>query len=176
MAARGVDGAMTDTPPQERVFEGLGVSPGIGVGIAHVRESGAVDIPRYRITAAKVDVERQRFQDAVQRSRRQVGRLRSKARSMSGTISEELDYLLEAYQQMLKNSRLTRGVDRRIAEDRINAEAAVQGEMSEIAGTFAEMDDAYFAARLDDIREVAGRLLRNLTKTRVKSMPCCRRI
>ncbi len=169
MAARGVDGAMTDTPPQERVFEGLGVSPGIGVGIAHVRESGAVDIPRYRITAAKVDVERQRFQDAVQRSRRQVGRLRSKARSMSGTISEELDYLLEAYQQMLKNSRLTRGVDRRIAEDRINAEAAVQGEMSEIAGTFAEMDDAYFAARLDDIREVAGRLLRNLTKTRVKS-------
>ena len=160
---------MTDTSPQERVFEGLGVSPGIGVGIAHVRESGAVDIPRYRIAAAKIDVERQRFQDAVQRSRRQVGRLRSKARSMSGAISEELDYLLEAYQQMLKDSRLTRGVDRRIAEDRINAEAAVQGEMSEIAETFAEMDDAYFAARLDDIREVAGRLLRNLTKTRVKS-------
>jgi phosphoenolpyruvate-protein phosphotransferase (PTS system enzyme I) len=160
---------MTSSPPQERVFEGLGVSPGIGVGIAHVRESGAVDIPRYRITAAKVDAERRRFQDAVQRSRRQVGRLRSKARSMSGTISEELDYLLEAYQQMLKDSRLTRGADRRIAEDRINAEAAVQGEMSEIAGTFAEMDDAYFAARLDDIREVAGRLLRNLTKTRIKS-------
>ena len=160
---------MTESPPQERVFEGLGVSPGIGVGVAHVRESGAMDIPRYRIAAAKVKAERRRFQDAVQRSRRQVGRLRGKARSMSGAVSEELDFLLEAYQQMLKDSRLTRGVERRIAEDRINAEAAVQGEMSEIAGTFADMDDAYFAARLDDIREVAGRLLRNLTQTRVKS-------
>ena len=161
---------MTEKEPHEQIFEGLGVSPGIGVGVAHVRESGAIHVPQYEIVTGKVEAERQRFDDAVQRSRRQVGRLRGKARTMSGAIGEELDYLLEAYQQMLKDSRLIRGVDRRIREDRINAEAAVRDEISDIAKTFAAMDDAYFAARLDDIREVAGRLLRNLTKTRAKTI------
>ena len=40
--------------------------------------------------------------------------------------AEEVGYLLEAYLQMLSGSRLLRGVERRIAQDKINAEAAVQ--------------------------------------------------
>ena len=157
---------MATARSREQVFEGLGVSPGIGIGTAHVRESGAIDVPEYRVPAAKIEAERKRFKDAVVRTRRQIGRLRGKARAMPGAVAQELDYLLAAYQQMLKDSRLVRGVDARIGGARINAEAAVQAELAEVANSFAAVDDAYFAARLDDVRDVAARLVRNLTKPR----------
>ena len=61
--------------------------------------------------------------------------------------------------------RVLRGVENRIARDRINAEAAVQAEISAVAQEFAALDDAYLAARAEDVREVGDRLIRNLTKT-----------
>jgi phosphotransferase system enzyme I (PtsI) len=58
-----------------------------------------------------------------------------------------------------------RGVERRVAEDRINAERAVQDEIGEIGEGFAAMGDAYLSARIEDIRVVGSRLVRSLTKT-----------
>ena len=84
---------------------------------------------------------------------------------MSVAAAEELGYLLEAHLQMLSGSRLIRGVERRIKEERVNAEAAVQAEISEITLGFGAVADPYLAARVDDIREAGGRLIRNLTKT-----------
>ena len=149
----------------EQVFVGLGVSPGIAIGVAHLHDSGNVSVPEYHLPADRVETERARFADAVARASRQVSQLQRKARNLPGSSGEELSYLLDAYQQMLKNSRLVRGVDRRILEDRINAEAAVQHEIDQIVQGFAAMDDAYLAARIEDIRDVGRRLVRNLTKT-----------
>ncbi|MEE8393248.1 MAG: phosphoenolpyruvate--protein phosphotransferase [Rhodospirillales bacterium] len=154
---------------QEKTFSGLGVSPGIGIGVAHVRESGVIAVPEYCIPAKYLDEERVRLKDAVNRSRRQIGRLKAKAKTMPGAAGEELGYLLDAYYHMFKNSRLVRGAEQRITDERINAEMAVQAEVAEIAKSFSAMDDAYIAARLEDIREVANRLVRNLTKTPVKA-------
>ena len=150
---------------KERVFEGLGVSPGIAVGPAHVRESGTVSVPEYGLSAADVAPERARFAKAVALSRQQVTRLRNKAKGLPETAGEEIGYLLDAYHQMLGPSRLVRGVERRIEEQRINAESAVQAEISEIARGFAAIKDSYLATRIQDIREVGARLVRNLTRT-----------
>lgn len=149
----------------ERIFTGLGVSPGIGIGNAHERESGSVDVPEYAIPAKGVEEELKRLQGAVTTARRQIGRLRVKARALPGMAADEMEFLLDAYNQMLQDSRLIRGAEHRIAEQRINAEAAVQEELTDISTAFANMDDAYLAARLDDIREIAARLIRNLLKT-----------
>jgi phosphoenolpyruvate-protein phosphotransferase (PTS system enzyme I) len=157
-------------PEGERIFEGLGVSPGIGIGVAQLRESGAIVVPEYRIPAGRVAAERARFKEAVIRSRQQIGQLRAEARAMPGVIEEELTFLLDAYLLMLRDSRLVRGVERRIGESRVNAEAAVQAELSEIAEGFAALDDKYIAARMVDIREVGDRLVRNLTLAPMKSV------
>ena len=150
---------------KERTFEGLGVSPGIGIGVVHFRESSAISVPEYRIAAGKVADERSRFNGAVSRARGQIGRLRAKAGTMPGPAAEELGFLLDAYFHMLKDSRLVRRAERRIIDNRINAEAAVQAELEEISDSFMAMDDPYLAARLDDIRELARRLIRNLAKS-----------
>ena len=153
----------TTTGANERVFSGHGVSPGIAIGPAHVLKHGLVDIPEYAIAADQVTDERERFTRAVAKSREQIKKLRAKSTSLPGSAAEEIGYLLEAHLQMLSDSRLVRGVDQRIASDRTNAEAAVYAELAEIATAFEAMDDPYLAGKVDDVREVSARLVRNLT-------------
>ena len=149
----------------ERVFDGLGVSPGVAIGPAHVVEAGFIDVPEYAIAEDAVAAEQQRFAEALAKSQRQLKKLKDKSAALHGTAAEELGFLLDARLQMLTGSRVVRGVERRIAEQRINAEAAVRAEITEVAQSFAELDDAYLAARAADIREVGDRLIRNLTRT-----------
>ena len=148
----------------ERVFHGLGVSPGIAIGPAHVREAGALEVPEYRLVEDAVEAERQRLREATERAQKQLGKLKAKAAALSGSAGEELGILLDAHLRMLTGSRLLRGAERRIGSERINAEAAVQAETLEIIKGFAKMDDAYLAGRADDINEVGTRLVRNLLK------------
>jgi phosphotransferase system enzyme I (PtsI) len=149
----------------EVVLEGMGVSRGIAIGTVYVHDAGAIAVPEHRIAANRVEAECTRFTEAALRAAHQVGKLQDKARKLGGTAGEELGYLLDAYQQMLHGSRLVRGVERRIAADRINAEAAVQQEINQIVRGFEAMEDPYLAARVTDIRDVGRRLLRNLTNT-----------
>jgi phosphotransferase system enzyme I (PtsI) len=150
---------------EERVFVGIGVSPGVAFGIAHPYDAGGGAVPEYKITKEKVEAERARFAEAVEYASRQIAKLQQKAQSLPGSIGEDAGYLLLAHQQMLGGSRLVRGVDKRIAEERINAEAAVKREVKQITQSFAAMEDAYLASRIDDIRDVGHRLVRSLTKT-----------
>ncbi|MDH3335120.1 MAG: phosphoenolpyruvate--protein phosphotransferase [Rhodospirillaceae bacterium] len=158
----------TNSPAKEIVIDGLGVSSGIAIGKVHVRESGAIAVPEYAIPANKVGDELKRFDVALGTARRQVGRLKNKANKLPAAAAEEMGLLLEAYSQMLGDSRLVRGAVRRINEERVNAEAAIRDEINDITQGFAQLDDSYIAARLDDIREVADRITRALTQSHTK--------
>jgi len=148
-----------------RVLEGLGVAPGVAIGPAYRLEAGAIPIAVRQLTQTEIEPELDRFRAAVATGQKQLRRLKTKSQGLPGAAAEEVGYLLEAYSQMLSGSRLVRGVEKRIAEEKINAEAAVQAEMAQIAEGFSQLSDQYFAARADDIREVGDRLIRNLTKT-----------
>jgi len=150
---------------KEQHFGGVGVASGIAIGKAYVRESGSVDVPERRITKKQIKAEQERLGGAVRLARRQIRRLQSRIAAKTDAAAEELGFLLDAYLQMLQDSRLVRGAITRIAEHQINAEAAVNAEVADIAEVFQAMDDSYIAGRIDDIREVGNRLQRNLTKT-----------
>ena len=127
----------------ERIADGLGVSPGIAIGPAHVSERGALEVPEYHVPEGEREAERLRLSDALGRSRRQLEKLKNKSTVLPDSAAEELGYLLDAHMHMLRDSRLVRGVDERIAET----------------------NDVYLAARMQDIREVGERLVRSLTNT-----------
>jgi phosphotransferase system enzyme I (PtsI) len=149
----------------ERVFEGTAVGAGIALGVVHRHDSRAVvQVRERRIPAAKVRTEQHRVLEAAADAAGRIEALQSRAKRMAGAAGEEVGYLLEAYQQMLSGSRLVRGVQKRIATDRINAEAAVMKEIGLMAEAFAAMDDQYLAARIADIREVGRRLVESLGK------------
>ena len=155
----------SDETGRELVFDGVGVASGIAIGTAHVVESGTLSIPEYQLTRKQVKPEIKRFHAALDTSRDQIEELRTKTRDLPLEVAEELGFLLDAHLQMLAGSRLVRGVERRIEEDRRNAEAAIQAEISEIVRAFAALDDTYMAARMQDIRDVGARVVRSLTKT-----------
>jgi len=151
--------------PREQVFEGLAVSPGVGIGPAFVRESGDLHVPEYQVPAGRVRREKKRFAEATAKAVRQVGKLKAKSLGIHGLAAEELGYLLDAHLQMLKSRRLIGGIEARIETERRNAEAAVMSEISALAQEFVAMEDDYLSARADDVREVGHRILRNLTDT-----------
>jgi phosphotransferase system enzyme I (PtsI) len=147
------------------VLDGLGVAPGVAVGTVYVHEAGAVHAPEYLIAEDHVEAEQRRFTEAVHAAQRQLHSLRRRAERLPGAAGEELGYLLDAYHQMLSGSRLIRGVSNRIAEERVNAEAAVKKEIGDLIAAFTAMDDRYLSGRVVDIRDIGQRLVRNLTKS-----------
>ena len=161
-AARAQVVELTERP--ERHFSGLGVSAGIAVGPAHVVERGLIDVPEYRIEDDAIETEIARFHDAVALSASQIRQLQAQAEALPEEVAGQLRHLLDAHLLMLSGSRLVRGVEMRIRDARINAEAAVQVQLSEIAQAFAGMEDSYLAGKIDDVREASARLVRNLTR------------
>jgi len=143
---------------------GVAVGPGVGIGMVYLYDMGLVPIPEYRIHNGLVEHERLRFAAAADRATDQIRVLGSRARHLPGAAGEELSCILDAYERMLRGSRLLRGVDQRIVEQQINAEAAVHAEMTDLIAAFSAMEDDYLAARVGDIREVGRRLIRTLTK------------
>ena len=152
-------------PSDERAFDGVGVSAGIAIGTAHVIETGLDQVPEYMIPAGSVESEVARFTDAVSKARRQLTKLKQKSSALAEATAEELGLLLDAHAAMLASTRMTTGIERHIRERRINAEAAVQTMVHDIAQGFATVKDPYLAARLQDIRDVGSRILRQLTQT-----------
>ncbi len=155
----------TDGGHGERRLQGVGIAPGIAVGRAFVTDSGTIAVPERRLDPTEVEGEQKRLLQAVETAIKQIRKLKIKAVALPGTAAEEMGYLLDAHLAMLSRSRFVRGIERRIVEDRINAERAVALEIERMGESFAAMGDAYLAARIEDVRVVGQRLLRNLTKT-----------
>lgn len=146
----------------ERIIDGVGVSAGVAIGVAHVVETGLGQLPEYELEAGNVEAEAERFRDALAKAQKQVGKLRQKTANMPEAVAEELAPLLDAHAAMLGSSRMGAGIETLIRNRKINAEAAVQSVVHEIGEAFAAMKDPYLAARITDVRDVAGRILRNL--------------
>jgi len=164
MRSDGISEVAQHGAPTERRLPGLGVSPGIAIGTVHIAEGGDLPVRESHLPETEIQAERGRFAEAVTVSLRQLRKLKAKASGLPESAAEEVGYLLDAHLAMLSNSRLVRGVDQRIARARVNAERAVEIEIDEIAESFATMRDAYLAARIEDIRVVGKRLIRNLIK------------
>ena len=148
----------------EQRLTGIGVSAGIAIGRAYIGDRDPIVVSETAIPGNAVAAERARFADAVANAQKQLRKLKSHAASLPGSAPEEIGYLLDAHLAMLANSRLVRGVHQRIANSRINAERAVELEIENIAKGFAQIRDSYLAARVEDIRVVGNRLIRNLVK------------
>ena len=159
-----IDESSGTSTSKEQVLSGIGVSPGIAIGPAYIGDRGELPVSESRIAESEVENERVRFHEAVAASAKQLRKLKTRATALPGSAADEIGYVLDAHLAMLANSRLIRGVHQRIARDRINAERAIQLEIEELAKTFAQMSDPYLAARIDDIRVVGARLIRNLLK------------
>jgi phosphoenolpyruvate-protein phosphotransferase len=158
---------------REIALRGIPIAPGVAIGPLYDTAEIPAETPRRTIGADAVEAERARLVDAVALSRKQLGKLKGKLALLPDEAQHELAPLLEAYVMMLGNSRLLRGARKRIEGERLAAETAVQDEAEAIAAAIlaAKDDDkAGLYRRAAEIREIARRLMRNLTATPFRSL------
>lgn len=146
---------------KEISFEGEAASPGISIGHVFIYDKSLKNISYKHIIPSDIPTEKKRFLAAVQDTTDQINALMKKAQKTLDK-NNPLSSVLDAYQHMLKGSRLMRGVCSRIENNLINAEAAISDEVSSLSEVFEAMDDLYISARIEDIKNIASRILKNL--------------
>ena len=137
-------------------------------------------VTRHRIHAEDIQAEIARFEAAVQQSRKQLLKLRGRLAVLPEESQGEIAPLLDAYLQMLGPSRLVRGVRVRVQDRLVSAETAVMEEANAIATLLASMevadasvDGAGPQRQAEEVREIARRLVRNLTRAPFRSFADC---
>ncbi|MEQ8602154.1 MAG: phosphoenolpyruvate--protein phosphotransferase [Marivibrio sp.] len=153
---------MAEKRAEERVLQGIGVSPGVAEGPLIAVDLGGLQASVRRVKAKETAEEVARLEAALETARRQLKAARLRGRRRKGPAAEEIGMVLEAHLQMLSSSRLVRGARARIEQDRLNAEAALIREIEALAQGFEAMADGYLAERAEDVREVGRRVLRTL--------------
>ncbi len=157
----------------ERRFSGIAVSPGIATAPVYDLTEAPGEAPRRAIAPEEVEAERAKLTEAAAYSRKQVGKLKTRLSVLPEEAQEELAPLLDAYILMLGNSRLLRNARRRIGEEGLSAETAVQDEAEAIAAAILATkgdDKSGLQRRAYEVREIAKRLVRNLTATPFRSL------
>src|SRR6202042_1159899 len=161
-----------DSSRPETVFTGIPISAGVAIGPVFRASEPEPKIKRHKILAADSAAEGARLDAAIAQSRKQLVKLRARLAILPEESQAEIAPLIDAYIRMLGPSRLIRGVRRRIEETLLSAESAVVEEADAIAeAVLAQVehdmtaeDRSGLERRADEIREIARRLVRNLTR------------
>ncbi|MFA7666946.1 MAG: phosphoenolpyruvate--protein phosphotransferase [Burkholderiaceae bacterium] len=148
-------------------LRGSGIGGGIAIGRARVIESRQRDIVRYRLQPAQVEAELERLTAAVQRVKTELGTL---ADDLPEAAPAEAQALLEVHAMILDDPALADATRDAIRGYLWNAEWAVSAQAAQLAAQFAELDDAYLRERGRDVEQVADRVLRALSGSRVAGM------
>jgi phosphotransferase system enzyme I (PtsI) len=138
---------------------GVGASPGIATGVAHVLGS-RVEIHERRIAADQVEAEIARFERGLAATDAQLAAIQTEIAAHEG---DDHQYrILEAHRLMLSDVHLVERARKMIRDEKTSADWAVRKSLDQIQAVFERIEDPYFRDRKSDIALVGERLLRNL--------------
>ncbi|MBI5344043.1 MAG: phosphoenolpyruvate--protein phosphotransferase [Deltaproteobacteria bacterium] len=153
---------MADSKKHVILMKGIGVSPGIVIGAAHMLERGFVEPAHYcYLDAAETDNEVERFKNALRESRDQMTRIKKKMEA-DGKGKEHIR-IIDAHLMILKDQMLINDTVKAIKEERVNAEWALKKVLRDLMAFFENIDDKYLRERSTDIEHIVNRVLVNLT-------------
>lgn len=139
-------------------FQGKSVYKGIVMGPVAVLKKNDYQVKRARIEDPEAEVKR--VKEAVEISKKQLGRLYDKAVREVGEASAAI---FEVHQMMLGDEDYLESMENMIRTELVNAEYAAAATGDNFAEMFAAMDDEYMKARSADVKDISERLVRNLS-------------
>lgn len=139
-------------------FQGKSVYKGIVMGPVAVLKKNDYQVKRARIEDPEAEVKR--VKEAVEVSKKQLGRLYDKAVREVGEASVAI---FEVHQMMLEDEDYLESMENMIRIELVNAEYAAAATGDNFAEMFAAMDDEYMKARSADVKDISERLVRNLS-------------
>jgi phosphotransferase system enzyme I (PtsI) len=143
-------------------IEGIGASEGVATGRAWVASTRPSPGALRPVPPEKAEEEVTRLGRAIEAAAAEIEAIRQAA---SDRLGPSHLYILDLGRLLLQDEMLIGEARRRIREDGLNAEWAVQASVDHFAHFFETMDDPYFRDRRLDIGHAGERILRHLAES-----------
>ena len=142
------------------VRQAVGVSAGVAVGTAFVIERRVSHVPRYELSAERIEHDLQRLDAAVASVRQQLAAIEEIA---DRELGHDVAQIIDAQRLMLDGTGLVEPIRDRIRKLGQNVEWAVKAVGDDLSARFARIADPYLRERRNDLDDLTTRLLRTLS-------------
>ncbi|MEN8240501.1 MAG: phosphoenolpyruvate--protein phosphotransferase [Chloroflexota bacterium] len=136
------------------MVKGIAASPGIAIGPVWKYHPIEVEIKQEK--TVDVDAELKRLHAALTEAKQQLEELGKHAGEQ---IGEEEAAIFSAHQMFLEDPELISAVEASISQEQLSAPFAVDSGIETYAQMLEQVEDEYFKARAQDIRDVGRRVL-----------------
>jgi len=141
-------------------LHGIAVSSGIAIAYAHLLSHTSLEVAHYVLPKRFIGDEIARFDAALLATRSEFAGLRSNRPSYAAA---EFDAFLELHQMILDDPLLSVGPREMVEREYCNIEWAIKVQTDALVAQFDEFEDAYLRERQTDVKQVAARLLKQLS-------------
>ncbi|MDO9053952.1 MAG: phosphoenolpyruvate--protein phosphotransferase [Gallionella sp.] len=141
-------------------LHGIAVSSGIAIAYAHLLSHTSLEVAHYVLPKRFIGDEIARFDAALLATRSEFAGLRSNRPSYAAA---EFDAFLELHQMILDDPLLSVGPREMVEREHCNIEWAIKVQTDVLVAQFDEFEDAYLRERQTDVKQVAARLLKQLS-------------
>ncbi len=156
---------MVSEKSKNRIYHGIGASPGIVIGEARVADRTKIVVVETAISFDEVAGEIKRFHAALRKAKKDLTVLKEQISRTRGT--EHL-YVIDTHLMILDDSMLTNETVSMIEREKINAEAALNRTLKKFKEFFEGIEDEYLRERSSDVETVVERVLRNMLGKRTE--------
>jgi phosphotransferase system enzyme I (PtsI) len=141
------------------LLKGIAVSPGIVIGRVFVVDEERRRIPKRAVPSERLQIEHDRIWKALGGAIAELNSLAAQTREKFG--SEPADIFL-VHVRMLSDASLTRPMHEIVDREKTTAEYGVWKAFEDLIARFEALPDATFKTKIDDLRDLSQRVLRQL--------------
>lgn len=140
------------------MLKGIAASDGVAVAKAYLLVQP--DLSFSKVTVEDTAAEETRLDEALAKSTAELQQIRDKAAQILGEAEAQV---FDAHLMVLSDPEMIGQIKQNVADNKVNAEAALKEVTDMYIGMFEAMDDnAYMQERAADIKDVAKRILAHL--------------
>ncbi len=143
----------------KKIKKGIIASPGIRIGKAIVFHGDEVKIPKYHISETKLEVEIERFDEALAKTKNEILEIQNK---IANDKYSDLAEIFSTHIMALEDPLFIERARKRIRLDKKNAEWVINDISIELINSLSRIDDEYLKERIIDISDINKRLIANL--------------
>ncbi|NQT46904.1 MAG: phosphoenolpyruvate--protein phosphotransferase [Candidatus Omnitrophica bacterium] len=140
-------------------LRGIPAAPGITIGKVHLLDSEELVVKKKRIPQSQLKKEAVRFEDALNKTRREIVEIKDK---ISVEMGREHGEIFSAHLLVLEDKVLIEEVKARLKKEKVVVEYIFLDVLKKYINAFSKIDDEYLKDRISDINDVGKRILRNL--------------
>jgi phosphotransferase system enzyme I (PtsI) len=155
------------TGTEEIILKGIGVSPGIAIGPIYLITAEESAVLEKSLAPEEISAEILRFEAAIIETRRQINTIQG---NVQRAIGEYDANIFDVHKMVLDDGAFVEEAIRKIQNERKNAEMAVRSVAGRYSEALAMVEDDYLRERVADVKDVARRVLRNLTGEKAHSL------